>query len=213
MALVVGLLFAGSAQAQIAVYKLKFDPAGESINYQPYESGYYMAPIGGGTGSLILLRTTSGQKQYFTYSNFGELFVAVKGSTRKAVITATATNDVSTTTFYAIGDAKDKMKVETRSAEANVYTASTLRGYAVSADSERDLPFSSSSATDLGVAGASLLTCILDEGMTADAIAKNRALADEVTTVQTFLASKGFTNGRPTTGAGGAGGGTGGAGG
>jgi hypothetical protein len=183
----------------MAVYKLSFSPAGESINYRPYQGGYYIAPITGGTGSLILTLTTGGVKRFYTYANFGELFVAVKADDRKSVLSAAASNSVSTTTFYAIGEANDQMEVESRSAESDVYVAKLLTGYSVSADSERDLPFASSSATDIGVAGASFLRCTLDENMTQDAIKQQRTLAQQVTEVQTQLTEKGFTNGSSTT--------------
>ncbi len=202
------LITATAAKAQLAVYKLTFDTAGETINYRAYEGGYYVAPIEGGTGSLILTRTTGGVKNYFTYENFGELFVAVKGTNRKAVISATAANTVSTTTFFAIGSADDRKKIESRSAELSVYVAKVLHGYAVSADSERDLPYSSSSPTDIGVAGASLMTCTLDEGMTDQANRESRTLTTEIDSVLTFLESKGYIDGKPTAAGGGGGGGT-----
>ncbi len=201
-------LTAGAAQAQLAVYKLTFAAAGETINYRAYESGYYIAPIEGGTGSLILTRTIGGVKNYFTYENFGELFVAVKGVDRKAVISATAANTVSTTTFFAIGSADDKKKISSRSAELSVYVAKVLHGYAVSADSERDLPYSSSSPTDIGVAGASMMTCTLDDGMTDQANRESRTLATETDDILTFLEGKGYVDGIPATGGGGGGGGT-----
>jgi hypothetical protein len=204
-------LFTGPVAAQLAVYKLDFQPSGESINYRSYQSGYYIAPMTGGTGSLVLMLTTGGVKQYFTYANFGELFVAVNGADRKAVFTATAANTVSTTTFYAIGTANDQVSVETRAAESRVYVAKKLSGYSVSADSERDLPFSSSGSTDVGVAGAAFLTGTFDEGRSAAANRESRTLADEVTDIETFLSSKGYINGLATApGAGGGGGGGGG---
>ena len=187
----------------MAVYRLTFSPAGESINYRPYQGGYYIAPIMGGTGSLILTLTTGGQKRFYTYANFGELFVAVKGQDRKTVLSAAASNSVSTTTFYAIGDADEKMDVESRSAESDVYVAKLLTGYSVSADSERDLPFASASASDIGVAGASFLRCTLDEGLTKDAIKQSRILSAEVTEIQTQLTEKGYVHGSATTATGG----------
>lgn len=190
---------ASLSPAQLAVYKLTFDAAGETINYRPYQGGYYIAPIEGGTGSLILTTTTSAGKQYYTYANFGELFVAVKGDVRKTVLSATAANTVSTTTFFAIGDADERMELETRSSEGDVFVAKDLKGYAVSADSERDLPYASSSATDIGVAGVSYLRATLDEGLTENAIDNQRALADEVTEIETQLQDKGYTSGLTTT--------------
>lgn len=182
----------------LVVYKLTFEPAGETINYRPYQGGYYIAPIEGGTGSLILTLTTGGVKTFYTYSNFGELFVAVKYDDRKVVLSATAANTVSTTTFFAIGDANERRNLETRSSDGDVFTAKLLKGYAVSADSEKDLPYSSSSANDIGVAGVSYLRATLDEGLTQDAINNNRTLSAEVTVVQTLLTDDGYTNGSTT---------------
>ncbi len=183
----------------LAVYKLTFEVAGETINYRPYQGGYYIAPIQGGTGSLILTLTTGGVKTFYTYSNFGELFVAVKGESRKVVMSATAANTVSTTTFFAIGSANDLRHIETRSGDSSIYVAKLLKGYAVSADSEKDLPYGSSSANDIGVAGVSFLRATLDDGLTEDAINNNRTVATEVTTIQTQLTTDGFTNGTTTT--------------
>lgn len=206
-------LVVSPAAAQLAVYRLDFEPTGESINYRSYQSGYYIAPMTGGAGSLVLLLTIGGVKEYYTYSEFGELFVAVSGDKRKAVFTATAANTVSTTTFYAIGDANQQVRVETRAAESQVYVAAKLSGYSVSADSERDLPFSSAGSTDVGVAGAAYLHCTFDEGRSAAANRESRTLEDEVTNLQEFLASKGYIDGLAVEGGGGGTGGAGGGGG
>ncbi|WP_156346455.1 hypothetical protein [Verrucomicrobium spinosum] len=56
-----------SARAQVAVYRLSFEQTGDSINYRPYQNGYYIAPIQGGEGTLILTLVTGNTKQYFTY--------------------------------------------------------------------------------------------------------------------------------------------------
>lgn len=183
----------------LVVYKLTFDVSGETINYRPYQGGYYIAPIEGGTGSLILTLTTGGVKTFYTYANFGELFVAVKGDKRKVVLSATAANTVSTTTFFAIGTADERRHLETRSSDGDVFTAEVLKGYAVSADSEQDLPYGSSSANDIGVAGVSYLTAKLDDGLTEDAINNNRTLSVEVTEIQTMLMDDGYTNGSSST--------------
>jgi uncharacterized membrane protein YgcG len=192
-----GSLFAGQSQAQYLVYRLQFERAGESINYSPYDGGYYVAPIDGGVGSLVLTRTTSG-RGYMLYSNFGEVFLALKGNVRKAVLTATAANSVATTTFYAIGDTDDTLDIRTRFSDEAI-VATELRGYAVSADSERDLPFSNSSATDIGVAGASMMTAELDRGMTTASV-NSKSLNEQVQVVTDLLEKQGYTQRNPQTG-------------
>lgn len=199
LSLVLLLGSVAGSHAQLVVYKLNFDQAGETINYRPYQGGYYVAPVNGGTGSLILTLTTGGVKNYYTYANFGELFVAVKADSRKAVLSATAANTVSTTTFFAIGSADERLQLTTRSSDGDIFVARTLTGYAVSADSERDLPYASASATDIGVAGVSYLRATFDEGLTTQAIDGNVALAAEVTALQTQLTAQGYKNGLSTT--------------
>jgi hypothetical protein len=187
------LFVSHTATAQMLVYRLDFETVGETINFTPHQGGFYVAPVNGGAGTLILTRTNGGKK-YYTYANFGEMFIALKNKARKAVLTATAANSVSTTTFFAIGDTDQTLDVTTRfSNEALV--ATELKGYAVSADSERDIPFSSTNATDIGVAGASYFTCRLDEGLTRGAIATNNDLQSEVTELTNQLRDLGYADG------------------
>jgi hypothetical protein len=185
------------------VYKLTFEAAGESINYRPFTGGYYVAPVTGGSGSLILTRVTGDTRLYYDYENFGELFLALKGSNRKAVISATATNDVSATTFYAIGDANEKMSISTAALEGNTFVATTLKGYAVSADSERDLPYASANANDIGVAGASYMTARLDEAFSEKAKDEAASLSATVDEILELLAGQSYTDGNPTAAGGG----------
>ena len=187
----------------IGVWRLTFQQTGDSINYRPYQGGFYVAPVEGGAGTLILTLTTGKLKQYFTYTSFGDVFVGVKGSTKKMVLSATAASSVSTTAFYAIGTADTEISLDTtRNASGHVMVASKMTGYAVSADSERDLPFAGSGSS-VGVAGASILTAKLDETLTHSANNSNNNVADEVTDLQSILAKAGFTNGAQSTTTGG----------
>lgn len=186
----------------VAVFRLSFEQTGDSINYRPYQNGYYVAPIEGGTGSLILTLVTGNQRQYFTYEAFGEVFVAVKGKDKRMVLSATATNTVSTTVFYAIGKTEKELHVESRNATSDVQVAEKMTGYAVSADSEKDLPFSGS-GTSVGVAGASVLTARLDETLTNVAIRDSLDVTAEVDAIVAILEGAGYVNGSPTTNNGG----------
>lgn len=182
----------------IAVWRLTFQQTGDSINYRPYGGGFYVAPVQGGPGSLILTLTTGGQKRYFTYASFGAVFVALKGSTKKMVLSATAASDVSTTVFYAIGSADKEIDFDTRNSEGSALIASKMTGYAVSADSEQDLPYAGSS-NNIGVAGASNLTVKIDESLTHTANNRGNAVNDTVTDLQNILAKAGYIDGRNTT--------------
>lgn len=204
----------GKAQAQVVVYRLTFEEIGESINYRPYQNGYYVAPMEGGAGSLVLTLTTGNVRQYFAYEGFGELFVAVKGESQKMVLSATAANEVSTTVFYALGTATKEFDVESRNLSGKIKVAEKMVGYAVSADSEQDLPFIGTGMS-IGVAGASQLTARIDEAYTNKAVQENLDSAAAVDAVIEALTAAGHVNGNPQTGNGGngnnggAGGGTG----
>jgi hypothetical protein len=199
-------LFCGGLHAQttatssgpVAVYRLSFEETGDSVNYRPYQNGFYVAPINGGSGSLILTLISGNLKQYFAYEAFGELFVAVDGKEKKMVLSATAANDVSTTVFYAIGKTEKQIEVESRNAESKVKVAEKMTGFAVSADSEKDLPFAGA-GTSVGVAGVSILTAKLDESLTNAAIRDNVSVATEVDEIVEMLETSGYVNGRPTT--------------
>ncbi len=189
------LATAVTAHAQVAVYRLTFTQTGDSINYRPYQNGYYVAPIEGGAGSLILTLVTGNTREYFTYETFGEVFVAIKGNTKKMVLSATATNDVSTTVFYGIGTTDDEIEVESRNAVSKVKVATRLTGYAVSADSEQDLPFTGT-GTSLGVAGVSVLTARLEDAFTEIAIRDNVDVAGEVDILVAELTADGYVDGK-----------------
>lgn len=187
-------------EGQVIVYRLSFTPTGDSINYRPYQGGYYIAPLSGGYGTLILTLQTGKARQYFTYASFGSIFAASSsgGKKKKMVLSATTTNDISTTTFYAIGDLTETVKSDNRNISAEVHVAKTMKGYAVSADNEKDLVFNGT-GTAVGVAGASVLTATYDESLTNLALDKNQTVATEVTAVQALLKKSGYTDGKVTT--------------
>jgi hypothetical protein len=196
----IGGTVATTSTGPIAVWRLTFSQTGDSINYRPYQGGFYIAPIEGGSGTLILTLVTGNLKQYFTYSAFGDVFVAVKGKDKKMVLSATAASSVSTTTFYGIGTADHEISLDSsnsRNVVGKVYVASKMTGYAVSADSEQDLPFAGAS-TSVGVAGASILTAKLDETLTHSGNTANNSVATEATDLQAILAKAGYTDGKAT---------------
>ncbi len=202
---VIGGTTATTDAGPLGVWKLTFEQTGDSINYRPYQGGFYIAPAEGGAGTLILTLATGSLKQYFTYTSFGDVFVGVKGSTKKMVFSATAASSVSTTAFYAIGVADKEIALDStsRNVTGSVLLASKMTGYAVSADSEIDLPYAGS-GTSVGVAGASILTAKLDEALTHNGNGKNNSVSQQVADIQAILTKAGFTDGAKATGTGGA---------
>jgi hypothetical protein len=120
------ILITASASAQVAVYRLSFSSSGDNVNYRAFENGYYVTPVGGGTGTLILLQTGVGkEKQFFTYANFGETFQANNGKTKKMVLSAVSSGTSSATTFYAIGDVNFPINLKTNLSTPAVSTGPT----------------------------------------------------------------------------------------
>ena len=188
----------------LGIFRMTFSKTGDSINYRPYQGGYYVTPLEGGTGSLILTLVTGNTKQYFTYQSFGDSFVAVNGGTKKMVFSATASNDVSTTVFYAIGETDTDINTDFRNGTVDLKVASKMTGYAVSADSEKDLPFSGS-GNSVGVAGVSLLTCKFDESLTHTANDAGNNVGDAITAIIAQLTKSGYTDGLANSTTGGTG--------
>lgn len=197
---VIGGTTSTSDAGPLGVWKLTFEQTGDSINYRPYQGGYYVAPAEGGAGTLILTLSTGNLKQYFTYASFGDVFVGVKGSTKKMVFSATASSSVSTTAFYAIGLADKEIPLDpaSRNVTGTVLLASKMSGYAVSADSEKDLPYAGS-GNSVGVAGASILTAKLDESLTSNGNSKTNSVSQEVSDLQAILEKAGYTDGTKAT--------------
>ena len=173
------------------VYEIAFGLSRDGINFLPYNSGYYVAPSAGGAGTLILTKSGAANNLY-VFTDFGELFVARDGNSRKAVISCTAASNVSSTAFFAIGDASDSLKAVIGPAFGDIYYAATLKGWAVSADSRPDPLFFGNVAVDQGVAGSSALTVTYDGADTNNAAVNSLSVAATVTAIQTRLTGQGF---------------------
>lgn len=191
------------------VYQLTFDPASESINYSPYENGYYVVPVQGGPGTLIVTKTKGTVKNMYVFTDFGELFVARNNGARKAVLTCTAGSDVSTTAFFAIGDASEVYESDTGKVSGDAYYAAELTGYTVSADSQYDQLFQGSTSTDSGVAGSGTFSAFYDEADSNNAGTKNLSVAGEVAVLQARLTAQGYKDASQTATGTGTGSGTG----
>ncbi len=188
------------------VYEISFDSSSsDSINYSPYNSGYYVAPAAGGTGSLLLTKSSGGTNNLYVFANFGELFVALDGSQRKAVLTCTSTSDISTTAFFAMGDAQDTLQSNSGAFSGQIYYAASLKGYSISADPQADQLFQGAAGVDQGVAGSSVISVTYDDADTNTATEGSLSVASTVTAIQARLTSQGFvlaTQNTPTSGTG-----------
>jgi hypothetical protein len=172
---------------------LKFSKIGDSINYRHPLGGYYVTFAANATGGTLILESEkNGSDVYKDYPNFGTLFVAQSDDKRKGVLFATDALTVSTTTFFGLGDAQKGLHINTASEQGSVLFAEKLTGYAISADSERDLPFLGT-GSDIGSAGTSRLTAMYDESRSKEANKHHRTVDAEVKVLEKELEGDGFS--------------------
>ncbi len=181
---------ASQARAQVLVYELKILKE-SGINYHPFEGGFFVAPLLGGTGSF-LLTSTDGVRTFTESGNSGRLFTAVDGKDKKAVISAT-TGGTGTAqgSLVALGKIEHSLKVNSPTISLTVRIAKSLTGTGVSADDEST---ASAPAADgsIGSAGMSQLRFDLDEAETNYANNHGLSLTQEVARLKDELGRRGF---------------------
>ena len=174
LVMVTGVLaFAGNSHAQLAVYRLEFEKTGTSINYGFYDEGYVIADAAGGAATWFLTFRDEDtfQNHYITIGEFGSLFYANKADLTRAVISAAAATGTPQTTFLLVGD----LTRDVDSDNISVKVAGNLKGYAISADDESELPFDSREG-NIGYAGASEIKATFQTER-SDAASRDRARA------------------------------------
>jgi len=128
------LLLQAAAHAQVLVYRIEFTK-NSGINYNIFNGGYFAAPVLGGSGSFLLTSSEDGLS--FTQSDSsGNLFTAVNGGEKKAVISATTGTGTASGAFVALGDVDHTVSVNSPTVNLTVKVADKLTGMAVSADSD-----------------------------------------------------------------------------
>ncbi len=174
------------------VYKIDFEH-GKGINYHPFEGGYFIAPVLGGTGSF-LLTSTDGPHTFSTSTNGGKLFTAVTGGgDKKAVLSAATGGGTAVGFMLATGDIDHTFSVNSPTQSLSLKVAAQLTGTALSADDE-------STATALaidgsiGSAGKSTIKLKLDEAESRRANERGLSLSQAVDQIKLVLGQKGFSD-------------------
>jgi len=202
---------APAAHSQVVIYSFDFEKEGPSINYGFYEEGWVVADAIGGPASWILMFREGPHRRYIIVEDFGSLFFPNKGKTVVGVISAAAASGTPQTTFLAIGEVEETVK----GGNISVKVPKEMKGYAVSADDESDVPFTSAEG-NVGYAGISKLKASLQSSRTADANRRNQTTAEALEELEAYVKRRGYTEfvvAVPTGGAGGGAGGGGGGGG
>ena len=184
------LAFAGSAQAQLAVYRLEFEKTGVSINYGFYDEGYVIADAAGGPATWFLTFRDEDtlQNHFITIEEFGSLFYANKDTLTRAVISAAAATGTPQTTFLLVGD----LTRDVDSDNITVKVAGNMNGYAISADDESELPFDSREG-NVGYAGASEIKATFQTERSDAASRDRQTIADALADIVEMFESRGFT--------------------
>ena len=203
-------------KSRALVYHLTFTPNGSSINFRNYTNAYYIAdlPSSGGSATLILTQVSGGKRTFYTYEDFGGMFIAVNGSDRKGVLSgsrtgapttsgasssATVTVPTQNITLYAIGDAKEKIDVNNGAVtEGQLVFPKKLEGSAIFVDSQEDYPFASAPGVNAGSAGMLNLTATYDEGMSANSLKRNYSRNGLVSALWALLKTQGYVDANDT---------------
>ena len=193
------LLITNATAQGVAVYRLESVHPTDSINYKPYLGGFYVAPAIDGVGSLVLQRQDADGLMMITLADFGELFVAADGKRKqRSVLSATAANSVSATSFMAIGKPDTTFKAKGANFDLKVDLARTLEGYAMSADSQNDMPFVGGEG-DIGVAGIAPFKAVLDLNRSETANRANADVAAAITQIEESLELLGYSQAETVT--------------
>lgn len=177
-----------ASQAQVAIYRFDFEKEGPSINYGFYEEAWVVADAAGGSASWVLMFREGAHRRYIVVEDFGSLFFPNKGRTVVGVISAAAASGTPQTTFLAIGEVEQSVKA----GNVTVKVPTEMKGYALSADDESEVPFTSNEG-DVGYAGISTMKGSLQVTRTADANSRNQSVEDALAEVEAYVKRRGYT--------------------
>jgi hypothetical protein len=154
-----------AASAQVLVYRLEFEKAGSSINFDLYDSGFFAVEALGGSGSFVFTYRENGRDQYLRANDAGELFFAIKDDARRAVVRATADTDTALAHYLVHGQVNDSLSATVRGQKIRFRVATTLRGFVLASDSEQNATLTRAD-DDLGFAGTASMKALLQRGLT-----------------------------------------------
>ncbi len=179
------------AGAQVLVYEIEFVKKEHGINYHPFDGGFFVAPLLGGSGSF-LLKSTDGGRSFAESDDSGRLFTAVDGKEKKAVISATTGGSgTSEGALVAIGKIDHHLKVNSPTVSLSVRVAGSLSGTAVSADDESTASTVASDGS-IGSAGVSSIHMNLSESWTNYANKRGYSVSQTVAELVLELGRQGY---------------------
>lgn len=196
------------ASAQVVVYKMTFKPR-SSFNLDFYDSGYFVAPATGGSGSFIFTIKDKGHNVYSTSSDTGTIFPVIKksGATYWAVRAESTTLGSATSGYLAFGQMWRWTRFTGPTFNMRAKIAPELRGSAVASAEESATTttsgVSTTKTTDIGFAAVYDWKLVWDEKLTTESNAKGYSVSDAITNLQSYLERTGYTSETTTTTGGG----------
>ena len=183
-----------SASAQVLVYRLEFEKAGNSINLDLYDGGFFAVEGLGGSGSFVFTYREDGKDFYLRADDAGEWFFAVKPGVSRAVIRATADSDTALAHYLVHGRVKDSVSVNVRGQKITFKVAPSLEGYVLASDSEANAEFPREDGT-LGFAGTTSMKALLQRGLSEDINEQGLDPNGVIDLLVERLEERGFVNG------------------
>ena len=186
------------ASAQVVVYKMSFKPR-SSFNLDFYDSGFFVAPATGGSGSFIFTIKDKGADVYTTSSDTGTVFPVVKtnGSTYWALRADSTTVGGATSGYLAFGKMWRWTRFTTPTVNMRVKIAPELRGSTVAAAEESATTTTGTETptqtTDIGFAAVLDWKLVWDEKLTTESNQKGLDVAGTISELETWLQRVGFT--------------------
>jgi hypothetical protein len=132
------LLSSGFVHAQWLVYDLRFQVDQEtSVNFGPYSGAYLIAPIEGGTASMIFV-TEEGGRFYTVAANSARYFVATNMAKRRAVVSASTQTGTAQVMYQASGALNSTMAYTVAGERRGARIPLDLAGMMMASDDEKE---------------------------------------------------------------------------
>lgn len=182
------------ARAQVAIYRLEFSHTGPSVNYGFYREAWVVVDAAGGPATWLLAYRDGAHNRFIQAPGYGSYFLASKRGQLSGVIHATPATGTPASTFLLLG----ALDAQVKSQVATVKVAKALEGYALSADSENELPFSVNEI-DKGYAGFSRVRATLQASDSAEANHDGLTVEEAAGQVAASLKRRGFQDATPAS--------------
>ena len=190
--LLAALLLGSSAlHAQWLVYDIRFQADAEtSVNFGPYSGAYLIAPIEGGTASMIFV-TEDGGRFYAVAPSSARYFIATNVARRRAVISALSQNGTSQVMYQASGELNSTMSYTLGGQRRGARVSLDLTGTLLASDTEAEAQVPGADAS-IGMVGTASMKGTLRVDLSRILNQNEAPMADAVGMVVGLLEKYGY---------------------